>query len=300
MRAVVTDTTMLYLTQHRIEGHDGVVVTWVMAVRGDEMQVQYIEHDLGHQRRGAVAVVTLKGNAANVRLIDTHNLRNYKSGRQHRYWGGLAQRSPVRLPIPSDGHWYVTVDLRGLRGTVRSGVTVEPPPLAPLRSIAASSPLSQIRHEAPPDAGEGGEGQVWDVFVSHASEDKAAVAQPLADHLRALGVTVWLDAFELKIGDSLRRKIDQGLANSRFGVVILSRSFFGKGWTQYELDGLVTRAVSGEQDLLPIWHDITKKEVMAKSPSLADKIARSTTQFTIEEIAREIADVVRPSVDADL
>ena len=91
--------------------------------------------------------------------------------------------------------------------------------------------------------------------MSHASEDKATVARPLADRLRTWGVTVWLDAFELKIGDSLRRKIDQGLGNSRFGVVILSRSFFGKGWTQYELDGLVTRAVSGEQDLLPIWHD---------------------------------------------
>jgi hypothetical protein len=74
-----------------------------------------------------VAVVTLKGNAANVRLMDGHNLRNYKSGRQHRYRGGLAQRSPVRMLIPSDGHWYVTVDLQGLRGTVRSGVTVEPP-----------------------------------------------------------------------------------------------------------------------------------------------------------------------------
>lgn len=83
-------------------------------------------------------------------------------------------------------------------------------------------------------------------------------------------------------------------------MVILSRSFFAKGWPQYELDGLVTRQVSGEQSLLPIWHDITKDEVMACSPSLADKIARSTAQYTIEEIAREIADVVRPAVDAHL
>jgi TIR domain len=86
-------------------------------------------------------------------------------------------------------------------------------------------------------------------------------------------VTVWLDDFELKIGDSLRRRIDAGLAGSRFGVVILSRSFFRKGWPQYELDGPVTRQVSGEQSLLPIWHDITKDEVVAESPSLADKIA---------------------------
>jgi hypothetical protein len=141
------------------------------------------------------------------------------------------------------------------------------------------------------------EQQVWDVFISHASEDKIAVARPLAEHLRERDLTVWLDDFELRIGDNLRRKIDAGLAGSRFGVVILSRSFFAKGWPQYELDGLVTRQVSGEQSLLPIWHDITKDEVKAQSPSLADKIARNTAQYTIEEIAHEIADVVRPPVD---
>jgi TIR domain len=103
-----------------------------------------------------------------------------------------------------------------------------------------------------------------------------------------------LDAFELKIGDSLRRKIDDGLVHSRFGVVILSKAFFAKNWPQHELDGLVTRTVSGEQTILPIWHGITKAEVMAASPSLSDKIARSTADFTIEEIAAEIADVVRP------
>ncbi|WP_245765469.1 toll/interleukin-1 receptor domain-containing protein [Nonomuraea jiangxiensis] len=133
-----------------------------------------------------------------------------------------------------------------------------------------------------------------DVFISHANEDKAAVVSPLADHLKAAGLEVWLDAFELRIGDSLRRKIDSGFAGSRFGVVVLSNSFFRKGWPQYELDGLITRYVSGEQNLLPIWHNITKDEVMAQSPSLADKIARNTAQYTIEEIAKEIADVVRP------
>lgn len=107
------------------------------------------------------------------------------------------------------------------------------------------------------------------------------------------GLKVWYDEFELRIGDSLRRKIDTGLAKSRFGVVVLSRSFFRKGWTNYELDGLVTRAVSGEQILLPIWHEITKKELIDYSPSLADKVARSTGTHTIEEIASEIIDVIR-------
>ena len=98
--------------------------------------------------------------------------------------------------------------------------------------------------------------------------------------------------FELKIGDSLRRKIDKGLANSRFGVVVLSRDFIRKGWTNYEMDGIVSRAVSGEQVILPIWHEITKQEILNYSPSLADKVARNTSSYTVDEIASEIAELI--------
>jgi hypothetical protein len=137
------------------------------------------------------------------------------------------------------------------------------------------------------------DGRTFDVFISHTSEDKDQVVRPLATALRDAGLNVWYDEFELKIGDSLRRKIDKGLASSRFGVVVLSRAFFGRGWPEYELDGLVTRAVTGDQILLPIWHDITKREVIDQSPSLADRLARSTTTHTIEEIAAEIVEVIR-------
>lgn len=131
-----------------------------------------------------------------------------------------------------------------------------------------------------------------DVFISHASEDKQAVVRPLAAALVHEGLDVWYDEFELKIGDSLRRKIDQGLANSRVGLVVLSHSFIAKGWTNYELDGIVTRSVSGEQVLLPIWHNISKQEVIAFSPSLADKVARNTATHTVQEIAKEIAELI--------
>ena len=80
----------------------------------------------------------------------------------------------------------------------------------------------------------------WDVFISHAGEDKDQVARPLAKQLTALGVRVWYDEAALTLGDSLNRSIDAGLSRSRFGVVILSRHFFEKEWPQRELDGLVT------------------------------------------------------------
>ena len=134
--------------------------------------------------------------------------------------------------------------------------------------------------------------KAYDVFISHATEDKSDVVRPLAHALKDNGLTVWYDEFEFKIGDSLRRKIDKGIAKSNFGIIVISRDFINKGWTNYELDGLITRAINGEQVLLPIWHNITKREVISYSPSLADKLARSTTDFTVEEIASEIADVI--------
>lgn len=254
-------------------------------------------NDLGHLSGGETVVVTISGNAVNVRLMDSSNFQSYRAGRSHRYFGGLAERSPVRLVVPHSGHWYVTIDFQGLRGSARFGISVEPPesgPLPPIREQPLSSVPSLVRrHKELPDEPSAPAARDFDVFISHASEDKDAVVRPLAETLRTGGLDVWYDEFELKIGDSLRRKIDAGLARSRFGVVVLSQDFFRKGWANYELDGLVTRAVSGDQVLLPIWHKITKAEVIAYSPSLADKLARSTATHTIEEIAAEILEVIR-------
>ena len=255
--------------------------------------MKFVQHSLGHRNGGEIVEITLEGSAANVRLMDSSNLSSYKRGERHHYYGGLAKQSPVRLQIPHSGTWYVTVDLQGLRGSVRSSVRVLPGPLPALREVPLSSIPSLIQHDPPPGAdSEDSAPREYDVFISHASEDKDSVVRALARALSDGGLKVWYDEFELRIGDSLRRKIDRGLASSRFGVVVLSRSFFSKGWTNYELDGLVTRAVSGEQILLPIWHEITKKELMDYSPSLADKVARSTATQTIDEIAEEIIAVI--------
>ncbi len=143
----------------------------------------------------------------------------------------------------------------------------------------------------------------WDVFISHATEDKDDVVRPLAHALRYRGVRVWYDEFELRIGDSLRRRIDEGISRSRFGVVVLSPSFFAKGWTTYELDGIIMRAVGmgslrSGQVVLPILHKISVADLMARSPSLVDRLARDTATTTVTTIADEIAEVVSRTVAA--
>lgn len=255
--------------------------------------MKYLVWDLKQLSRGERVKVTLSGNAANVRLMDSSNFSNYKSGRSHRYVGGLVTKSPIVLGVPSSGHYYVAVDMQGLKGSTNASVQVLPSALpiyqdAPLSSVPS---LVQGRHQSPVLSPEFNIKE-HDVFISHASEDKDEIVRPLALALRNAGLSVWYDEFELKIGDSLRQKIDRGLSKSKFGIVVLSRSFIKKGWTNYELDGIITKVVSGEQVLLPIWHNITKQEVVEFSPSIADKLARNTANFTVVEIANEIAELI--------
>lgn len=252
--------------------------------------MKYTVYDLGQCCRGERIQVSLQGNAANVRLMDSSNYSSYRSGRRHRYYGGLVKRSPIVLTVPSSGHWYITIDLAGLAGSVRSSIRRLPAPLPVYDEPSLSSVPTLVR---PSQNTEDGAVIEYDVFISHAYEDKDAVVRPLANALVQHGLRVWYDEFELKIGDSLRRKIDKGLANSRFGIVVLSRDFIKKGWTNYELDGIISKVVSGEQVMLPIWHEITKQEIIAYSPSLADKVARNTSSYTIDEIANEIAELIR-------
>jgi len=134
---------------------------------------------------------------------------------------------------------------------------------------------------------------MWDVFIAHAGEDKDAVARPIAERLRALGLEVWYDEFTLFIGDSLRESIDNGLANSKFGVVIISPDFFKKNWPRKELDGLFAREINGQKVILPVWHNIDREEVLKYSPIIADKLAAKTVNG-LDEVVRGIMRVIDP------
>lgn len=111
----------------------------------------------------------------------------------------------------------------------------------------------------------------YDVFISHASEDKEGLVRELAAALTEAGFTIWYDESELVWGDSLSSSIDHGLAHSRYGIVVLTNSFFEKGWPKRELAGLVSRQTSEDrQMILPLRHDISIEQIRSFSPPLAD------------------------------
>jgi hypothetical protein len=86
--------------------------------------MNFTQYDLGRLNSGQIVEVTLSGSAANVRLMDSANFNSFKTGRQHRYIGGLIRKSPFRTQIPKSGHWYVTIDMNGLQGSVSCAVNV--------------------------------------------------------------------------------------------------------------------------------------------------------------------------------
>lgn len=139
---------------------------------------------------------------------------------------------------------------------------------------------------------------MWDVFISHASEDKETIVRPLARALSAAGLKVWYDEFTLKMGVSLLRSIDQGISKSRYGVVIVSPHFFAKKWPQRELAGLFAHENNLGQVILPVWHNITQQEVESFSPILADRFGVSTAEG-LNTVIREILRVVRPEDSKD-
>lgn len=135
----------------------------------------------------------------------------------------------------------------------------------------------------------------FDVFISHAWEDKGDFVNEFVEELDNLGIKVWYDEIETKWGSSLREEIDKGLKFSRYGIVVLSPNYIDekKYWTKKELNGLFQMESLNEGIILPIWHNLTKKDIVNYSPIIADKRAMTTATLTPKEMADEFCRLIQ-------
>jgi hypothetical protein len=232
------------------------------------------------RKRTVAKLAALKGNVASAVSFDWSDLH---------YAGELTleffQRyAPLRDELKSlDPHLYSDLPVRELPEipTVTTTGTIK----GHIASRYLKTLLSDIEYilETESQLGRGDAAQTvqlidfnkdktvsWDVFISHASEDKTAVAEPLARALMKVGVSVWYDDFTLKVGDSLRVSIEKGLRDSKFGAVILSPAFFVKNWPQKELSALMQKEDGKNKVILPIWYQLTIEDVRKHAPLLAD------------------------------
>jgi hypothetical protein len=130
-------------------------------------------------------------------------------------------------------------------------------------------------------------------FISHDSRDKADIAEPLAVQLQKFMCPVWYDDFTLKVGDSLRESIEQGLKECPKCVLILTPNFLGNDrWTKREYDTVFTRElVENQKVILPVWHGVSREDVYKYSPILADRVAVQWSKG-VEEVARKLIQAI--------
>jgi hypothetical protein len=134
-----------------------------------------------------------------------------------------------------------------------------------------------------------------DVFISHASEDKRRFVDALEAALRERGVTCWYDSHEVQLGDDFVRKMNEGLAGARYGVVVLSPNFF-KYWPESELSALCNQEATFDQKrLLPVWLDLDRATLTMRLPLLAGRADISWEQG-VAVVADRIRDAVRTPV----
>jgi TIR domain len=143
----------------------------------------------------------------------------------------------------------------------------------------ASAPAATTASQAHPD---------FDVFISHSTADKPYV-EPLVKALEAAGVSVWFDKSAMEWGDSLRSEIDRGLASCRYGIVVFSRAFLNKKrWTEHELNALFAKEEPGKKVILPIWHGITRDDLIQYSPAFADRLAKNSVADSYDDIVSSL------------
>lgn len=109
----------------------------------------------------------------------------------------------------------------------------------------------------------------YSVFVSHASDDKIEYVEDLVNEIKNLGISVFYDQDVMSWGDDLKERIDSGLKNCQLAIIVISPSYFGREWTEYELKVLLERQDTEKGKLiLPILYKTSKEELLQHYPSL--------------------------------
>lgn len=129
----------------------------------------------------------------------------------------------------------------------------------------------------------------YSVFVSHSSEDKVNYVDDLVAEIKALGITVFYDTDVLEWGDNLKEKIDAGLKNCDLAVIVISPSYFGRDWTEYEIQTLLERQDNEKTKLImPILYNTTKNELVEHYPTLNNILFKYSKSQSKKKLAQDL------------
>lgn len=131
----------------------------------------------------------------------------------------------------------------------------------------------------------------YDAFISHAVEDKLLIANDLCKQLEDKGLKIWYSGKALVVGRSLEKSILRGLAQSRYGIVILSPTYVRKTWPNKELCMMLAKENEHETVILPVLYDITMEELILKDITLGDRWSLRYDRgmdYVVNELAAKI------------
>ncbi|HEY9046837.1 MAG TPA: toll/interleukin-1 receptor domain-containing protein [Ohtaekwangia sp.] len=131
----------------------------------------------------------------------------------------------------------------------------------------------------------------YDVFISHAVEDKIPIANELCALLEKRGLCIWYSGRELHVGDDIIKAIEAGIKQSRFGVVIISPNYLKAVWALREFHALLEKEKAGIKVLLPVLYDITPEELAVAHPPMANMYAISAT-IGIDNVAEKLVEEI--------
>lgn len=125
----------------------------------------------------------------------------------------------------------------------------------------------------------------YDLFLSHANKDKLDYVNDLYIELRRLRLNIFYDSDVLSWGDLWKEVILRGTEESEFAIIVISENFFGREWTEKELQQFLSRQnSSGQKIVLPLLHDISIDQLKEHYPALADIQVIDTSTYSTEEI----------------
>lgn len=116
---------------------------------------------------------------------------------------------------------------------------------------------------------------MWDAFLSYAEEDEK-IALQIEGELKAKGFKIWYAPLNLKPGNRLLDSIEEGLKGSYKSILLISKNYLSKGWTNYEMDIIIRDYIEKQKKIIPIWHNVSKVEVENRYSGLAGIYALRT------------------------
>lgn len=154
---------------------------------------------------------------------------------------------------------------------------------AQIQSLTPVRDVVEVRAAKQPD--------LRDVFLCHAWDDRKGSAKDLHDLLEKAGVKVWFSEKDLGLGVPMMRAIDKGLANSRIGLVLVTPAMLDRLPKESVADKELSALLAGNQ-LIPIVHNTSYEALRNISPLLASRTGLDTTEDTMAEVAKKIAELV--------